>query len=87
LPVTSALLFVALLVVVDLSYRRWVRRSRARRRVARRVDAVRVDAVRVDAVRVDAVRVDLEIVLDAPDASVLEMRARRETLPDQHRST
>jgi hypothetical protein len=77
LPVTSALLFVALLVVVDLSYRRWMRRSRARRRVARRVDAMRVDAVRVD----------LEIVLDAPDASVLEMRARRETLPDQHRST
>jgi hypothetical protein len=31
--VTSALLFVALLVVVDLSYRRWTRRSVARRRV------------------------------------------------------
>jgi hypothetical protein len=29
--VTSALLFVALLVVVDLSYRRWIRRSIARR--------------------------------------------------------
>jgi hypothetical protein len=69
LAVTSALLFVALLAVVDLSYRRWVRRSRARRRVARRV------------------RIAREIVLDAPDASVLRMRARRETQPDQHRST
>jgi hypothetical protein len=69
LAVTSALLFVALLAVVDLSYRRWVRRSRVRRRVARRV------------------RIDREIVLDAPDASVLRMRARRETQPDQHRST
>jgi hypothetical protein len=66
LAVTSALLFVALLVVVDLSYRRWMRRSRARRRV-------------------DQVRVDREIVLDAPDASVLRMRARRETRPDRHR--
>jgi hypothetical protein len=36
--VTSALLFVALLVVVDLSYRRWMRRSIARRRVARQAD-------------------------------------------------
>jgi hypothetical protein len=33
--VTSALLFVALLVVVDLSYRRWTRRSVARRRAER----------------------------------------------------
>jgi hypothetical protein len=30
--VASALLFVALLVVVELSYRRWVRRASARRR-------------------------------------------------------
>lgn len=30
--VTSALLFVAILVVVELSYRRWVRGSLARRR-------------------------------------------------------
>jgi hypothetical protein len=63
--VTSALLFVALLVVVDLSYRRWMRRSRARRRSVRRADR--------------------EIVLDVPDASVLRMRARRETRPDRHR--
>ena len=28
---TSALLFVALLIVVELSYRRWVRRTRPRR--------------------------------------------------------
>ncbi len=34
--VTSALLFVALLLVVDLSYRRWMRRSIARSRVPRR---------------------------------------------------
>jgi hypothetical protein len=30
--VTSALLFVALLVLVDVSYRRWIRHSVARRR-------------------------------------------------------
>jgi hypothetical protein len=29
--VTSALLFVALLALVDLSYRRWIRRSISRR--------------------------------------------------------
>jgi hypothetical protein len=69
--VTSALLFVALLVVVDLSYRRWMRRSTARRRFARRVHPVRGDQ---------------EIVLDAPDASIVSMRARRETLPDQRRN-
>ncbi len=38
LPVTSALLFVALLVVVDLSYRRWMRRSIARRTETRRAE-------------------------------------------------
>jgi hypothetical protein len=69
--VTSALLFVALLVVVDLSYRRWMRRSTSRRRFARRVRPVRADQ---------------EIVLDAPDASIVSMRARRETLPDQRRN-
>jgi hypothetical protein len=73
--VTSALLFVALLVVVDLSYRRWMRRSRARRHIERRDDSVRVDAVQADR----------EIVLDAPDASVLRMRGRRETPPEPHR--
>jgi hypothetical protein len=30
--VTSALLFVALLILVDVSYRRWIRRSVAQRR-------------------------------------------------------
>jgi len=72
--VTSALLFVALLMVVDLSYRRWMRRSIARRRVARRVDSVRLDSVR-------------EIVLDGPEAPVLRMPAPRPTQSDQHRST
>ena len=43
---TSALLFVALLVLVDVSYRRWIRRSVERRRNLL-VDATDPDAANV----------------------------------------
>ncbi len=42
--VTSALVFVALLVVVDLSYRRWIRRSVARRATAAVADPALADS-------------------------------------------
>jgi hypothetical protein len=42
------LLFVALLVAVDFSYRRWVRRTSSRRLSARRTNPVVIDLAAVD---------------------------------------
>lgn len=66
---TSALLFVALLVVVDLSYRRWMRRSIAKRMIARR----------------EAAATPNEIVLDAPDAAVIRLPDRADASHDARR--
>jgi len=48
--VTSALLLVAFLVVVELSYRRWIRRLRARQfRAAPEIDLAATQAAEPDA--------------------------------------